>query len=156
MLSLQIDDYLQEVVVTEDDPGLLLEWDEAAVDAFVIIANTGIADGGGPLPAHPAWITSAPGAMSRATFTNDVVTYCAAVAGGRVGVVLIAPNDFRQYHLVTRSLAVAETDGFVQGCMAQLAAYPFLARLFYLADKTSVRAQPLQCAARVGFRTVFA
>ena len=152
---MQLNDYLRKAVVTDDDPGLLLEWDEAVVDAFVAIANTGIAVSGGPLPARPTWITSAAGAMSRATFTNDVVTYCAAVGGGRVGVVLIAPNDFRQYHLVTRRFDVVETDGFVQGCMAQLAGILSLARLYYLADKTIDRAQPMNCAPPPGFRMVF-
>ena len=84
-MSTQLDDYLREAVVTDNDPGVALEWMEAAVDAIVIIANAGISVGGGLLPALPTWVTSAPGAMRRATFTNDVVTYCAAVGGGRVG-----------------------------------------------------------------------
>ena len=84
-MSTQLDDYLREAVVTDNDPGVALEWMEAAVDAIVIIATAGISVGGGLLPALPTWVTSAPGAMRRATFTNDVVTYCAAVGGGRVG-----------------------------------------------------------------------
>ncbi len=93
--------------------------------------------------------------MSRATFTNDVVTYFAAVGGGLVGVVLIAPNDFRLYHLVSRRLEVVEADGLFQGCMAQLGGVLGLARLYYLADKSIVRAQPMNCAPPPGSRMVF-
>jgi hypothetical protein len=152
-MSTQLDDYLRGAVVTDDDPGVALEWIEAAVDVFVIIANK--APGGVVLPALPAWITSAQGAMSRATFTNDVVTYCAAVGGGPVGVILIAPNDFRQYHHVSRRFQAVEMDGYVQACMAHLAGGLVLCRLYYLVDRTIVRAQPLNCAPPPGFRMVF-
>ena len=155
-MSLQLDDYLSKAVVTDDDPALLFEWNEAAVDAFVVIANAGLAVGGGQLPALPTWITSAAGAMSRSTFTNDVVAYCAAVGGGHVGVVLIAPNDYRQYYLVCKMSNAVEGDGFVQCCMAQLAGGLFLARLYHLSDRSIVRAQPLNSVPPPGFRMVFA
>jgi hypothetical protein len=154
-LSIQLDDYLREAVVTDDGPGLLLDWDEAVVDAFVASQPTQES-----LLAVVCYLrvllgSRVAGTMSRATFTNDVVTYCAAVGGGRVGVILIAPNDFRQYHLISRRLAVVETDGFLQGCMAQLAGALGLAKVHYLADKTIVRAQPMNCAAPPGFQMVF-
>jgi hypothetical protein len=147
---------LEKAVITFDDPGICVEWDEAAVDAFVVIANLGNAAGGGPLPAAPALITSAAGAMSRATFTNDVIAFCAAVGGGRVGVILIAPNDFRQYHLVSQRFQAVELDGFVQSCVAQLPpAGQVLARLYHLSDKSVVHAQRLDRAPLPGTQLVF-
>ena len=65
---------MTKVVVSKDDPGLRLEWTEAAVDAFMVIANAGIDVGGGLLLARLTWIMSAARAVSRATFTNDVIS----------------------------------------------------------------------------------
>ena len=65
---------MTKVVVSKDDPGLRLEWNEAAVDAFMVIANAGIDVVGGLLPARLTWIMSAARAVSRATFTNDVIS----------------------------------------------------------------------------------
>ena len=69
--------------------------------------------------------------------------------------ILIAPNDFRQYHMVSRRFEAVEMDGFVQACMAQLAGGLVLARLYHLAYRTIARALPLNCAPPPGFRLVF-
>ena len=152
---MQLEDYLREAVVTDDDPAILLDWSEAVVDAFVAIANAGKGAGGGPLPALPTWVTSAAGAMSRASFTRDVITFCSAVGGGSVGVVLIAPNDLRQFHLVSRRFQQVESDGYVQSCLTQLADGQVLARLYYLSDRSIARAQPLNSAPPPGNRMFF-
>lgn len=53
--------------VTEEDPGVYIHWDEAAVAEFVRVAN--ITPG---LPPHQPMLATGPGLMTPATFRNEV------------------------------------------------------------------------------------
>ena len=71
---------LQKVIVDDDDPGILIDWNTDILEQFVAFAN-----GGAGVPTQPPWITTAVGGMSMATLTSDIVAYAATLGGGRTG-----------------------------------------------------------------------
>ena len=74
----QVESVLQETIVDDDNPGVLIDWDTDMLGRFVAFANGGVG-----VPAQAPWITTAVGGMSIATLTSDIVAYAAAVAGAR-------------------------------------------------------------------------
>jgi hypothetical protein len=126
---------LQKIIVDDDDPGVLIDWDTDALERFVVFAN---ARGG--VPVQPPWITTAPGGMSIATLTRDIITHAAAAGGGRTGRVLIAPNtQVQSWNVFGRFLRI-EMDPFVQGCLP--AAQKPLATISAICDRKIAAAVP--------------
>ncbi len=147
---LQVDCYLQTFVVTDDDAGLLFDWDTSGLDNFVQIANEG-----NQAIVPPPWITSNPGAMTEATITNDIIAHCSERGGGRAGIVLIAPNNLNQLLLVTSRLNHIETNAFIQACAIRLQDGQHLAPTFTISDKSVLRAQPTNLEADPACRQLF-
>ena len=178
--------------MTDDDPGLLFDWDTSVLQDFVRIANLNHGEednngdevsavdavelagqenrgemdaaGGAPvglrnhrrrLPPIPAWITSNAGAMTAATLTNDIITFCAATGGGRAGRVLIAPNTQAQFTKVVVKLSKIEGNEFVQACAAQLRNGQVLATTYIISKTKVCRAQPLNLDLDDGLRQLF-
>ena len=111
---------------------------------------------GRPFPPIPPWITSNAGAMTAATLTNDIVTFCAAASGGgRAGRVLISPNNGPQFAKITVRLSNIEGDEFIQACAAQLRNGHQLATTYAVSDARVGSAQPMNLEGWDGRRQVF-
>ena len=110
-------------------------------DGLLLFANGGVG-----VPAQAPWITTAVGGMSIATLTNDIVAYAAAVAGGRTGKVLIAPNTQPQCANVLFRFADVQNHPFVQGCLNALPAAQPLATLSVINDRKIATAVPIALA----------
>jgi hypothetical protein len=109
-----------------------------------------------PFPPIPPWITSNAGAMTAATLTNDIVTFCAAASGGgRAGRVLIAPKNGPQFAKITLRLSNIEADEFIQACAAQLRNGQHLATTYAVSDTKVGRAQPMKLEGWGGRRQIF-
>ena len=132
---------LQKIIVDDDDPGVLIDWDADSLGRFVAFANGGVG-----VPAQPPWITTAVGGMSIATLTSDIVTYAAACGGGRTGRVLIAPNTQPQCCNVIGQFIYVQMHPFVQGCLNALPAAQPLATLSLISDKKIAAAVPVAVA----------
>jgi hypothetical protein len=126
---------LQRIIVDDDDPGVLIDWDTDALERFVVFANAGAG-----VPVLPPWITTAPGGMSIATLTSDIMAHAAAAGGGRTGRVLIAPNTVVQSWNVLLQFGRIEMDPFVQGCLP--AARQPLATVSAICDRSIAAAVP--------------
>ena len=137
----QVESVLQETIVDDDNPGVLIDWDTDMLGQFVAFANGGVG-----VPAQAPWITTAVGGMSIATLTNDIVAYAAAVAGGRKGKVLIAPNTQPQFANVLFRFAYVQDHPFVQGCLNALPAAQPLATLSVINDRKIATAVPIALA----------
>ncbi len=111
---------------------------------------------GGPFPPIPPWITSNAGAMTAATLTNKIVTFCAvASGGGRAGRVLISQNNGPQFAKITVRLSNIEGDEFIQACAAQLRNGQHLATAYEVSDTKVGSAQPMNFEDWDGLRQVF-
>ncbi len=132
---------LQSIIVDDDDPGVLIDWDTDILGQFVAFANGGVG-----VPAQPPWITTAVGGMSIATLTSDIVTYVATYGGGRTGKVLIAPNTQQQYCNVIGQFIYVQIHPFVQGCLNALPAAQPLATLSVINDQKIAAAIPATMA----------
>ena len=126
---------LQRIIVDDDDPGVLIDWDTDALERFVVFANALVG-----VPALPPWTTTVPGGMSIATLTSDIIAEAAAAGGGRTGRVLIAPNTLVQFGSVLLQFGRIEMDQFVQVCLP--AAQRPLATLSAIGDKRIAAAVP--------------
>uniref|UniRef100_K3WDV1 Uncharacterized protein n=1 Tax=Globisporangium ultimum (strain ATCC 200006 / CBS 805.95 / DAOM BR144) TaxID=431595 RepID=K3WDV1_GLOUD len=120
---------------------LILNWNLAAVEAFVHRANI-TAPGASGVPAIPAWLTVTPPNLTANSLTDDIVGHLALVVGGRCGRVMLAPNDLVQYGNVMTRLVHIEQDSFVQACMIDVLANQHLASLFCMQDRRTRRPIP--------------
>jgi hypothetical protein len=133
---------LEKLIVTDDDPAVLFNWEIASVNAFVAAANAF------PQVAQPHWITTAPGAMTTHSIMSDIIAHLAQVGGGRTaGVVLLAPNTLSQFGNIRARLSHIEAHPFVQMCSAQFGQNQILAAVYQLADRKIIRAEPMGCIA---------
>lgn len=132
---------LQKVIVDDDDPGILIDWNTDILEQFVAFAN-----GGAGVPTQPPWITTAVGGMSMATLTSDIVAYAATLGGGRTGRVLIAPNTLSQYGSVLVQFSIVLSHPFVQGCLNALPEAQPIATLSVINDRKIAAAVPLAFA----------
>ena len=128
---------LANIIVDDDDPGVLIDWDTDALVLFVAFANGGVG-----VPAQPPWITTAAGTMSIATLTDDIVAYASTAGGGRTGRVLIAPNTIPQSWGVISHFTVMQMDPYVQGCLNALPAAQPLCTLSMIGDRRIAAAVP--------------
>ena len=151
-LFFQVDLVLQSVLVDEDDPGLLIDWNMCALGLFVNSANMM-----GAGQAQPPWITTAPGAMTCDSLADNIAAFLAATGGGRRGKVLIAPNTLPQMCSVMKYVAEVEWNPFIQACLGAMIAYQPLAQLSTIADRRTVlSALPIQMSILpAGFRNFF-
>ncbi|KAG1691946.1 hypothetical protein DVH05_026106 [Phytophthora capsici] len=115
----------------EDDLAVILDWDLEALQEFVARA---IANDSAPNPpARPRWLRSC--LPTIASLMDDIVTHLARVAGGRFGVVVLAPNNMNQAFNVMERIREIELDPFMQGNFAAAPPYQRLARTGYLMDR---------------------
>jgi hypothetical protein len=104
----QVESVLQETILDDYNPVVLIDWDTDMLGRFVAFANGGV-----EVPAQAPWIKTAVGGMPIATLTNDIVAYAAVVAGGRMGKVLIAPTTQPQFANVLFQFAYMQNHPFV-------------------------------------------
>ena len=127
--------YIAECLISDDDPGLLFNWNPEVVDQFVLVAN-GLA-----IP-QPLWIMTAPGHIVPATLQQNIVDHLAIVGGGNFGQILIAPNDLLQFGNVRDRLRDIELDPFMQAAFQHIPAGSLLATTAILHDRTNVKGTP--------------
>jgi hypothetical protein len=114
----------------EDDPGVLVDWDHGALDAFVGAANAP----GAALPAFMSAGAAASGGYTAAGVQTAILNRVAVVSGGGVvGRMLVAPNTVSQYSNVCCALRMAEMDPQVQAVLAAGGGRP-LAAIFKMSD----------------------
>ncbi|KAG1697441.1 hypothetical protein DVH05_016315 [Phytophthora capsici] len=130
----QLAEMLSHVNITEDDPAVILNWDIEALHNFV--ARAIVRDGAPNPPARPGWLRTFP--PTTASLTDDIVTHLAQVAGGRFGVVVLAPNNLNQYANICERIARLEVDPFMQVNFAAAPPDQRLARTGYLLDNRRV------------------
>ncbi|KAG1697446.1 hypothetical protein DVH05_016320 [Phytophthora capsici] len=121
---------LSNVNITEDDPAIILNWDIEALQDFV--ARAIARDGAPNPPARPGWLSTFP--PTTASLTDDIATHLAQVAGGRFGVVVLAPNDMNQFANICERIAGLELEPFMQVNFAAAPPDQRLARTGYLVD----------------------
>ncbi|KAG1696703.1 hypothetical protein DVH05_017926 [Phytophthora capsici] len=137
----QLAEMLSHVNITEDDPAIILNWDLEALQEFV--ARAIARDGAPDPPARPGWLRTFPPTI--ASLTDDIATHLAQVAGGRFGVVVLAPNNLNQVANISRRIALLEVDPFMQVNFAAAPPDQRLARTGYLSDNRRVL-QPVDLA----------
>ncbi|KAG1696706.1 hypothetical protein DVH05_017929 [Phytophthora capsici] len=137
----QLAEMLSHVNITEDDPAVILNWDLEALQEFVVRAI--VRDGAPDPPARPGWLRTFP--PTTASLTDDIVTHLAQVAGGRFGVVVLAPNNLNQYGNILGRIRDLEHEPFMQVNFAAAPPDQRLARTGYLFDNRRVL-QPVELA----------
>ncbi|KAG1696692.1 hypothetical protein DVH05_016319 [Phytophthora capsici] len=130
----QLEETLSHVNITEDDPAVILNWDLEALQDFV--ARAIARDGAPDPPARPGWLRTFP--PTTASLTDDIVTHLAQVAGGRFGVVVLAPNNLNQYANICELIVDIEHEPFMQVNFAAAPPDQRLARTGYLLDNRRV------------------
>ncbi|KAG1696701.1 hypothetical protein DVH05_017924 [Phytophthora capsici] len=137
----QLAETLSHVNITEDDPAVILDWDLEALQDFV--ARAIVRDGAPDPPARPGWLRTFPPTI--ASLTDDIVTHLAQVAGGRFGVVALAPNNLIQYGNILGRITRLELEPFMQVNFAAAPPDQRLARTGYLSENRRVL-QPVDLA----------
>ncbi|KAG1696693.1 hypothetical protein DVH05_017916 [Phytophthora capsici] len=137
----QLEETLSRVNITEDDPAIILDWDLEALQEFV--ARAIARDGAPNPPARPGWLRTFPPTI--ASLMDDIVTHLTQVAGGRFGVVVLAPNNLSQYGNILRQIGLLEAEPFMQVNFAAAPLFQRLARTGYLSDNRRVL-QPVDIA----------
>jgi hypothetical protein len=115
---LQLDEIIKHAVVSDEDPSLLIDWDDEALAIFATSCNNNLSTGSSGR--YPPWITSQAGTMTARSFAHDFVRYLATCAGGSAGKVFVGPNSPGQFLAVGAKLREAETHPFVQQHAASL------------------------------------
>ncbi|KAG1696695.1 hypothetical protein DVH05_017918 [Phytophthora capsici] len=125
---------LSHVNITEDDPAVILDWDLEALQEFVARAIT--RDCVPNPPARPGWLRTFPPTI--ASLTDDIVTHLEQVAGGRFGVVGLAPNNLNQALNIWERIGILEAEPFMQVNFAAAPLFQRLARTGYFLDNRRV------------------
>ncbi|TYZ67762.1 hypothetical protein PybrP1_012701 [[Pythium] brassicae (nom. inval.)] len=136
-----LDEYLSSIVIDEDDPGFLIDWDMDHVAAFVAAANA-MAPGN-----TPDWLRTRPPHVTLNTFADDVVHKLSTVAGGRCANVLLAPNSVAQCVRIASILRDIQHDDFMQAVAQEVLPQinntaPYLARTYNITTGRTVNAVP--------------
>jgi hypothetical protein len=136
-----VDAHLSKVVVSEDGPAVIVSWNAAALGGFVAAAN-GVPD---DVPT-PSWLSSPRGAITPESLVEDIMTCLAAVAGGRWGLVLLAPNSVVEFGKICALFGQIENDAFLRaaGEKAGLGADATLATVFCLTSGSAAGAEPMK------------
>ncbi|RLN76812.1 hypothetical protein BBJ28_00007657 [Nothophytophthora sp. Chile5] len=136
-----VDEYLASAAVSEDEPGIALQWDLGALAQFVDAANA--VDEG---VAMPDWLTQPRGSISAESVVDDMVAFLATKAGGRYARVLLAPNSVMQFGQLCGMFAYIENDAFVRAAAdaAGIPAGTTLAKAFCLTQCSAVTAVPME------------
>ncbi|KAF0698941.1 Aste57867_10463 [Aphanomyces stellatus] len=134
-----VNEYLESITIDDDDPGVLLLWEENNLNAFVAAMNQiGFAN-------PPHWLVTRPASVQ--SFTHDVVTALAGQAGGRVGRILLMPNTIAQSHAVVSLLSCLQGEGLLQdAAQAALPQGQLLARVMCLTETRVQNAVPVNLA----------
>jgi hypothetical protein len=133
------DKYLKQCQkVGENDPGLVLNWEDATVSLFCMNANAAQP----PAQLQSLWIQTVAGGMTPSSIKADIVAHLALVGGGSYGNALVAPNSLQEYGNVRDRLREVEMDPFVQQCMVNIAPGSVLASTAQLTHKAIIRATP--------------
>jgi hypothetical protein len=132
---------LSHIKITEHDPAIILNWNLEALQDFV--ARAIVIDGAPNPPARPTWLRTFPPTI--ASLTDDIVTFLAQVAGGRFGIIMLAPNNMAQNNNVWMRIRALEHHPFMQASFAAAPPDQRLARTGYLLDNRRVL-QPLEGA----------
>ncbi|KAG1697439.1 hypothetical protein DVH05_016313 [Phytophthora capsici] len=127
--------------ITEYNPAVILDWNLDALQEFV--ARAIVIDGAPNPPARPGWLRTFP--PTAASLTDDIVTHLAQVAGGRFGIVVLAPNNMIQYVNIFEQITRLEVEPFMQVNFAAAPQNQHLARTGFLMDNRRVL-QPLDQA----------
>ncbi|KAG1697432.1 hypothetical protein DVH05_016306 [Phytophthora capsici] len=130
-----------EESITEYNPAVILDWNLDALQEFV--ARAIVIDGAPNPPARPGWLRTFP--PTAASLTDDIVTHLAQVAGGRFGIVALAPNNMIQYVNIFEQITRLEVEPFMQVNFAAAPPNQHLARTGFLMDNRRVL-QPLDQA----------
>jgi hypothetical protein len=97
----------------------------------------------GGVLARPRWLRTFPPTI--ASLTDDIVTFLERVAGGRFGIVVLAPNTMVQAFNVWELMRDLECDPFMQASFAAAPPTQRLARTGFLLDNRRLL-QPLDSA----------
>ncbi|KAG1695349.1 hypothetical protein DVH05_020386 [Phytophthora capsici] len=130
----QLEETLSHVNITEYDPAVILDWNLDALQEFV--ARAIVIDGAPNPPARPGWLRTFP--PTAASLTHDIVTHLAQVAGGRFGIVVLAPNNMIQYVNIFEQIRDLEVEPFMQANFAAAPPNQHLARTGFLVDNRRV------------------
>eukprot|EP01128_Nolandella_sp_AFSM9_P006516 TRINITY_DN3374_c0_g1_i1.p1 TRINITY_DN3374_c0_g1~~TRINITY_DN3374_c0_g1_i1.p1 ORF type:complete len:196 (-),score=34.22 TRINITY_DN3374_c0_g1_i1:26-571(-) len=130
-----LSDYISECLLDEDDPGLLLNWEDEQLSRFVTTVNSRRHAGHVP----PPWLVR-PATLS--SLKQNFIDHLALVGGGSYGKVLVAPNSLLQYGNVCVRLSHIELDPFVQFCMQQLPQEGVIATTALVTDRSQARGIP--------------
>ena len=107
--GLQANEYLSAASVSDDEPGLALQWDEHALLQFVDAANAVDLS-----VAMPSWLSQPRGSITSDSIVDDMMAFLATKAGGRFGRVLLAPNSVVQFGQLCGMFAYIENDAFMR------------------------------------------
>jgi hypothetical protein len=145
---LSIEEYLEEVLISENDPGLLFNWDDAALTSFVEVASAP------RQTVSPVWLTLL--GMTIQSVKSDIIRNAALLSGGSFGNTLIAPNSMVQCMNVGDCISQMEMHPFIQECLALLPDNIVLGNVAIIMDKTIAHAIPAGRVVPAGSRLMFA
>jgi hypothetical protein len=104
--------YLSPWTLTEETPGIYLDWHWNTIEEFIHFAAQSRLH-------RPSWFLR-PGPLSSSQFLQDIMTPLRKVAGGSYGNKLLAPNSFSQHLNVLHLLKTMELDLWMQSILHQL------------------------------------
>jgi hypothetical protein len=110
MWETQLREYLQDTIVSEDDPAVVFIWNKEGLVQLASSANTLCAGA----PAQPEWVTTQAGNMTGDSLAGDLFRRVATVAGGNLYDVVLAPNSIVQYGNIIAKLRSIEDTPFFQ------------------------------------------
>ena len=111
-----LEEYMAEIRIDLECPGLLFNWNNDVVALFAKQANITQEN-----EAAPTWMTFPDGQMSPQSLMNDIVDRLKAEGGGEAfDSKLIAPNTCEQFAYILIELGSMQKEPFVQTVMKQV------------------------------------
>lgn len=111
-------DYIDDEPIEKDNtPGLLIGWNDDAVDLFIEKAN--IVSQRGKVQ-KPSWINFTGGSISRKSFKTDLINTLRAGGGESFDLVSVASNSFNHFVNVIAKLTYIQHHPFMQAVMKEV------------------------------------
>ncbi|TMW64381.1 hypothetical protein Poli38472_013003 [Pythium oligandrum] len=106
----ELNEYLSLIEINDDSPGVLFDWDIDHVTAFVAALNDP-----NTVDQPPNWLATRP--ITARSFIGDTMATLQSFAGGRLGYVLLAPNNLQQFGAIFVMLGSLQNSDFLQNAM---------------------------------------
>lgn len=141
----EIKNYLDKVMIDENDPGLMFTWNVGVLMKFARLVNAAIEDPD-RVAAVPEWISrNQRGHTTSQLLMEGMIDFMSRRGGGSCHWTLLAPNTAKEFGKVVGALDLIQNNAFMQTTMRilhanELAANPekkpsYLAHIAFLPDK---------------------